>query len=231
MTILEQLRTHRILAILRGISADKAANTAQALYDGGIRMLEITFDQSSPSRQSDTAATICAVKERLGDRMAVGAGTVLSPAEVDAAYRAGASFLLAPDVNLAVIARAKELGAAMIPGAFTPTEIALAHRLGAEAVKVFPAGMLGTAYLQAVKGPLPHIPLLAVGGIHIQNAKAFLAVSDGIGVGSALVDRGLIAKNQYEELTQRASRFAACADVMEPVGSGEIYENHEFDAV
>ena len=112
---------------------------------------------------TETTRSIAAVAAELGSDLIVGAGTVLTTEQAEAAVKAGAKFLLSAVVDKAVICRAKELGAVMIPGAMTPTEILDAYRWGADIVKVFPAGTMGPDYLKAVRGPLPHIPLMAVG--------------------------------------------------------------------
>lgn len=207
MSILEQVRKHRIVAAFRGVALEQAADAAQALFEGGVRLLEITFDQKDPERLKNTPALIRAVSDRLGDRVCVGAGTVLSAEEASAAEAAGARFLLSPTVEKAVIIRAKELALGMVPGAFTPTEITCAYRLGADLVKVFPAGSLGTGYLKALKGPLGHIPLLAMGGVDQVNLKEFLAVSEGVGIGSNLVDLSLIRREKWEELSSLARQY------------------------
>lgn len=207
MGILEQVREHRIITILRGVPWERAADTAEALYQGGIRLLEITFDQSSPRRIQETSRAIRSVRERMGERMTVGAGTVLTEEEAAAACESGASFLLAPNTDGRVVRRGKALGMGVIPGAFTPTEIAEAWRLGADLVKVFPAGSLGTGYLKAVRAPLSQIPLLAVGGIGRGNLREFLAAADGVGIGSKIADLNLIRQGRYSELAGLARGY------------------------
>lgn len=207
MSVLEQVRRHRIIAAFRGVAPEYAGDAAQALYEGGIRLLEITFDQKDPERLRSTPALIRDVKERLGDRVSIGAGTVMTAEEALAAEAAGAQFLLAPNVDRDVISTAKEHGLGMVPGALTPTEIAQAYRLGADLVKVFPAGVLGTGYLKSLKGPLGHIPLLPMGGINRGNLKDFLSVSEGVGIGAELVDRTLIAQQKWDALTALARQY------------------------
>lgn len=205
--ILEQLREHRIITILRGIPPKSVRQAAQALYDGGIRMLEITFDQSSSAKLQDTAASIQRVREQMGDRMIVGAGTVLTVEEAETAHRAGASFILSPNTDRAVIERAKELGMGAVPGAFTPSEIVEAYQYGADVVKLFPAGELGINYIKAITAPLSHIPLLIVGGVDTQNISAFLSVAAGVGIGSNLAGKQRIADGRFEELTVLAKQY------------------------
>lgn len=207
MPILEQVRQHKIVAAMRGVSQGQIAAAAQALYDGGIRLLEITFDQEDPDRIGKTQALIRAVKDQLGDRAGIGAGTVLTPEEAEAAAQAGAQFLLAPNLDGAVIRKAKELGLGVIPGAFTPTEIVQAYQMGADLVKVFPAGSLGLGYLKALKGPLGQIPLLPMGGVDQKNLLDFLTVSEGVGIGSNLVDLSLIRQEKWDDLAALAKQY------------------------
>lgn len=150
--ILEATRQHRITAILRGIQPECIKPVVQALFDGGIRLLEVTFNQKSPSRLEDTAGAIQWAKEAFGEELYVGAGTVMSQQEVLAAKQAGAEFILAPNVDEQIIRLAVEQGMCAIPGAMTPTEIARAYAAGAEIIKLFPAGNLGLGYCKAV-GP------------------------------------------------------------------------------
>ena len=140
--------------------------------------------------------------------MAVGAGTVTSAALAELAHSAGAQFIVSPDTDPAVIRRTKELGMCAMPGAMTPSEIKTAYEAGADFVKVFPASVLGTEYIRAIRGPLGHIPLLAVGGISEENAAAFLqAGCVGVGVGGKLVNRDWIAAGQWDSITQLARQL------------------------
>lgn len=208
--IVSAVREHRIIAILRGVPPEWVADTAQALYEGGIRLLEITFNQSSPTRLEDTARSIRSALGRMAGGMLVGAGTVLTPEEADAAADAGATYILAPDTNPAVIETANRRGVAAIPGAMTPTEIAFAYRCGAAIVKLFPTGNLGTGYIRAVTAPLSHIPLLAVGGVDEHNLHDFLQAGVvGVGIGSNIVKNSLIAEGRFGELTELARRYTA----------------------
>lgn len=207
MSILEQVRQHRIVTALRGVPAEKAADVAHALYEGGIRLVEVTFNQSDAARLAETARVIRAVKKQMGDKMAVGAGTVLTVEEAEAAAEAGAAFLLSPNTDEKVIFRGKQLGLGMIPGAFTPTEIAAAYQAGADLVKVFPVGNLGPDYLKAVKAPLSQIPLLAMGGIDLKNLTAFLSVAEGVGIGANIANLQLIREGRFQELTALAKEY------------------------
>ena len=210
--ILEAVRRYNITAILRGISEERLKNVVQALFDGGIRLLEVTFNQKSPSKLEDTARAIQWAKQCFGTELHVGAGTVMSPQEVLAAKQAGAEFILAPNVDEAVIRLAVAQGMCAIPGAMTPTEIAQAYAAGAEIIKLFPAGNLGLGYCKAVMAPLNHIPMIAVGGIDQYNLPSFLKAGFiGAGIGSSLTNRELIEKEDYAGLKALAEEFVNAA--------------------
>ena len=145
--ILTQVRKHRIIVAMRGVPPERMTAAAQAMYEGGIRMLEITFNQNDPQTADRTAAAIRAVNAAMGGCMLVGAGTVLTAAQARAAVEAGAKYLLSPNLDLEVMAEARRLGTAMIPGAMTPSEVACAWKAGAALVKLFPADTLGLPYI------------------------------------------------------------------------------------
>ncbi len=210
----ELLREKKLIAILRRVPADKLEPLVQALYDGGIRFVEITFDQASPTCVADTAAAIRRIAKRFS-HVHVGAGTVMTVAQTEAAADAGAGYIISPNTDAGVIRRTVELGMVSMPGAFTPSEIAAAYQEGASFVKVFPAGDLGPGYIKSIRAPISHIPLLAVGGVDLDNMKAFYQAGIcGFGVGSNIVKKELLARNAYEELTKLAAAYTACAAEM-----------------
>lgn len=202
MTALEQIFEYRIVAILRGCAPGRVPAIAGALADGGIRLLEITLN-------SDGALdAIRAVTERLGGRVLVGAGTVLTAAEAESAIDAGAAFILSPSLDTDTIRMTRQLGAVSIPGAFTATEILAAHRAGADLVKVFPASV-GAGYIRDIRGPLSGIPLMPTGGVNLENIRSFRAAgAAAYGIGSALVPAGQeTGAEALHELRQRAGEF------------------------
>lgn len=201
---------YKITAIARRVPKEKIVKVAKALHDGGIRLLEITFDQASPSCIEDTCDSIRMVREEMGSRMLVGAGTVLTIEQARAACEAGAAFILAPSTDPDVIKVANALGMVTFPGAMTPTEILTAYAAGADYVKVFPADTLGLSYLKAIMGPISHVPLTAVGGVDEKNLKDFLALGvKGVGVGSNIVKKSLIEKDDYAGLTRLAKAYTS----------------------
>lgn len=206
--IIEQVLTHKIIAIVRGVYGEDCLKLAQALYDGGIGMMEVTFDQSRPERLTQTSDTVRLLREKMGERMSVGAGTVTSLKMLKLAKAAGAQFIVSPDTNEEVIRATVSGGMVSMPGALTPTEIMAAYRYGADFVKVFPAGDLGPSYIKAIRAPLSHIRLLAVGGVNENNIKEFLSVgAAGAGVGGTLVNKSWIKAGEFEKITTLAREF------------------------
>lgn len=210
-TLYEVIAREKIVAILRGVPKERLEGVILALHRGGIRLLEITFDQRSNQRHEETGEAIRLAK-RLCPDLHVGAGTVMSTADVNAAFAAGAEFVLAPNVNREVIGKAVSLGMMAIPGAMTPTEIVDAYACGAEIVKLFPAGDLGLSYVKSVMAPVSHVPLMAVGGVDLGNVKEFLAAGMmSAGIGSALTNRKLIADGDWDGLTALARQYVEAA--------------------
>ena len=206
--VIEQIRKNRIIAIVRGVEPEKAIRVAQALYDGGIRLVEVTFNQKDPASFQATAASIRGIRDAMGDKVLVGAGTVTSPELVELAQQAGALYIISPDTDIAVIQKTKQMGLVSIPGAYTPTEAKQAYLAGADFVKLFPCVGDAPAYLKAVCAPFNHIPFLAVGGVHADNAADFLkAGACGIGVGGSLVNKKWIDAGEYHRITEEAKRF------------------------
>ncbi len=204
-TVIASIEREKVIAIVRGAGAEACRKVADALYRGGIRLMEITFDQNHPDSFPATAGAIAEIAKTYEGRMLVGAGTVTTPELVDLTARAGGRYIISPDVNEAVIRRTRELGLVSLPGAMTPTEILTAHRAGADFVKAFPAGELGTGYLKAVRAPISHVKLLAVGGINERNAAAFLkAGAVGLGVGGNLANKEWIAAGDFDKITAAA---------------------------
>ena len=204
-SIIDLIEQEKIIAIVRGAEPEQCKAVAQALYAGGIRLMEITYDQRRPETWQATANTIGALAREYEGRMFVGAGTVTSPELVELTAKAGGAFIISPDTDVAVIKKTRELGLVSMPGAMTPSEIKTAHNAGADFVKLFPVGSLGAGYLKAVKAPLSHIKLMAVGGVNEENAAEFLkAGAAGLGVGGNLAKKAWIEAGEFEKLTAAA---------------------------
>ena len=204
------LETEKIIVIVRGYTGETLLRLAEAMYAGGIRFMEVTYDHGGTFPMAQTAGDIAMLVRHFEGRMHIGAGTVLSVEEAVATYEAGGEYIISPNVNPEVIRKTKELGMLSMPGAFTPTEVVTAHEAGADFVKVFPVDALGPAYLKALKAPLCHIKMLAVGGVNEGNLKAFLAAgASGFGIGSNVVNKKMIAEGDFEAITALARDFIA----------------------
>ncbi len=206
--IIEDILSYKVIAILRGVEREYLTELANALYDGGIRLLELTFSANGQIDDSYVAENIRILAKEMEGRMWVGAGTVLTPGQAELAHENGAQFIISPDTNALVINKTRELGMVSIPGALTPSEIQQAHLVGADFVKLFPASAFGPSYVKAVTAPLSHIKLLAVGGINEDNMQEYLRAGvKGFGIGGNLIDKSLLATGDYESITERAERY------------------------
>ena len=208
MTALEYVQERRIVAIVRGLDPTYLIRLGHALEEGGIGLMEVTYDQRDPASWQETAKGIEAMAREFGDRVLAGAGTVIRPEQVSLTYNAGGRYLVTPTTQPEIIRMGKALGLGLFPGAFSPTEILNAWETGADAVKVFPASSVGPSYFKAVRGPLSHIPLMAVGGVDEKNAADFIrAGCVGLGVGGKLVNREWIRDGEWDKITALAKDF------------------------
>jgi len=204
------IEQHKIIAIVRGVESAKCMKVADALYEGGIRLMEITYNQSAPESWEATAGAIADIAKKYEGRMVTGAGTVTKTELVELTANAGGRYIISPNTNVDVIRRTKELGLISIPGAMTPSEILMAHDAGADFVKLFPASNLGISYMKAIRAPISHVKLLATGGIGEKNAKEFLdAGAVGLGVGGSLANKKVIEAGEFEKLTEAAKAMVA----------------------
>ena len=199
---LQRILDGGIVAIIRASSGEQLVGVARALFEGGIDVLEVTFTVPG------VLDIISAVRRELGDKVLVGAGTVLDPETARAALLAGAEFLVSPCVNLDVIRLCHRYDKVVMPGAFTPTEILTAWEAGADIVKVFPADIGGPAYLKAVHGPLPQVRLLPTGGVDLQTLPDFLkAGACAVGLGSALVEKRAVESADFARIRTLAAQY------------------------
>ncbi|MBR3460765.1 MAG: bifunctional 4-hydroxy-2-oxoglutarate aldolase/2-dehydro-3-deoxy-phosphogluconate aldolase [Clostridia bacterium] len=206
MDTLGIIKESKLIAIARGLYGSKLIEASLALYRGGVRAFEVTFEQDKSIGLTTDA--ISRLTENLPADAVIGAGTVLSRSQVDEARNAGARFVISPNTDKAVIELTKQSGMVSIPGAMTPTEIVNAHTYGADIVKLFPAGVLGLEYFKAVRAPLAHIPLAAVAGITINNIRDFYnAGAVAFGISSTLYNKKSIAESDYNALIKTAQRF------------------------
>lgn len=208
MNTLDFISQNKVITICRRVYGEDLLKLADALYAGGIKMIEVTFDQADPDCIEKTSECIRALCARFGDKMKFGAGTVLNAEQVEAAAKAGARYIISPNVDADVIAKTKELGLVSMPGAMTPSEILTAHKLGADIVKLFPAGYLGFGYIKDILGPISHVKLCATGGVTEENWGKYLEFGfAGAGISGRLCDKKCIAAGDFEEITRRAKVF------------------------
>jgi 2-dehydro-3-deoxyphosphogluconate aldolase/(4S)-4-hydroxy-2-oxoglutarate aldolase len=192
-----------IVAVVRAPDGARLVEVIRALADGGVTVAEVTFTVP------DAIDVLRRASRELGDRVLLGAGTVLDTETARAALLAGAEFLVAPTLNLDVIRLCRRYDKVVMPGAFTPTEILAAWEAGADVVKVFPADVVGPAFFKAMRGPLPQIRLMPTGGVDLTTAADYLrAGACCLGVGGQLVDPKLIAAGDFDGLRELARKYA-----------------------
>ncbi len=201
--ILSAIKDVGVVAIVRTSSAESAIRTVEAIHAGGIRAVEITMTVPG------AVGALEKVAARYGDRIVLGAGTVLDPETARIAMLAGAEFFVTPTLKLATVEMVKRYSKIMMPGAMTPTEVLTAWEHGADIVKIFPCGNVGgPKYIKALKAPLPHIEMAPTGGVNLSTTADFLkAGACAVAVGSDLVDKQTIAEGKYEVFTDRARQY------------------------
>lgn len=206
--ILTRIKEIGVVPIVRTSNAETALAAVDAVREGGIQCVEITMTVENAIKALETVA------DRYGDRVLLGAGTVLDPETARACMLAGAQFFVAPSLNLKTIEMARRYNKPVFPGALTPTEVLTAWEAGADAVKVFPCNVVGGAkYIKALKAPLPQIELIPTGGVSLETIGDFLAAgSAAVGVGSELIDSKSIAEGKYNVITERARKFREAVD-------------------
>ena len=206
--IIQAVEKEKLIVIIRGIESDKLIPLAEAMYEGGIRLLEVTYSANGAVSDEDTAKNIERLAKHFDGRMYIGAGTVITEKQVELTKAAGGQFIISPDTCSEIIRKTRELNMVSMPGALTPSEIQLAHRSGADFVKLFPITNLGVAYVKAITAPLSHIKLLAVGGVDETNIADYLQTGiSGFGVGSNITKKSLIEYGNYAEITKLARKY------------------------
>ena len=211
LELLSCLRQDKLIAICRGAKGESLLSLAAAIRDGGIRFIEVTFQQEREDCVDLARRNIKALCGMPG--IIPGAGTVLSPDQVRAAYEAGARYIVSPNTDPAVIAETKRLGLVSIPGALTPSEIMAAHNAGADLVKLFPTATMGLKYFKDLRAPLSPIGLVVTAGITPDNLGDYLkAGAFAAGISSPLCNKELMAAGDFAEITRRARAFRGIAD-------------------
>ncbi|MEK5272043.1 bifunctional 4-hydroxy-2-oxoglutarate aldolase/2-dehydro-3-deoxy-phosphogluconate aldolase [Aeribacillus sp. FSL K6-8394] len=200
--IIKQLSTVPLVPVLRNVPYAKSSCIIKALVEGGARSIEVTMETDLAEKMIEETA------EAYRNRILVGAGTVLTVDECERAIKAGAQFIVTPVLDEEVVRFAMKKEVPVIPGVFTPSEMLRAVNLGAPMIKLFPASVLGSAFIRDVKGPLSHIPIMTTGGITLDTARDFLdAGAIAVGVGSALLRKDLIDSEDWTQLTKETRRW------------------------
>ena len=211
-SVINAIKEEKFIVIFRKIARENMIATANALYDAGVRLIEVTFSQDGSISDEQTADNIKMLVEAMGGKMMIGAGTVTKPSQVELAAKAGALFILSPDVCVDVIKKTRELGLVSMPGAVTPTESMSAYRAGADFIKLFPILELGPSYVKAVRAPLSGMDFLAVGITSKDDIKPFLKVGiAGFGISSEVYVNQLVEAGKYDELTRLTAEYVADA--------------------
>src|SRR5216684_6814186 len=193
-----------LVAVVRSQDSQQLVEVVRALADGGVTVAEITMTVPG------ALDVLRQVRQVLGDRVLLGAGTILDPETARAALLAGAEYIVAPTVNLDVIRLCQRYDKLVMPGAFTPTEVLTAWEAGADVVKVFPAEVLGPAFFKALRGPLPQVRIMPTGGVDLTTAAAFLqAGACCLGVGGQLVEPKAVAEGNFARIRDLARQYVA----------------------
>ena len=201
--VLSKINNTGVISIVRGISKDRILHVADALYKGGVEIIEVTFNTP------DAISMIEVLRENYSDKMIIGAGTVLDAQTARNAILAGAQFILSPSLHEDVIKICNKYSILSVPGVFTPTEAITAWELGAKLIKIFPAAVLGPQYIKQLLGPLNMLEITVVGGINEGNFADFLkAGASSAGIGSELVSKDAVNKGAYEEIYKRAKCYS-----------------------
>jgi 2-dehydro-3-deoxyphosphogluconate aldolase/(4S)-4-hydroxy-2-oxoglutarate aldolase len=192
-----------IVPVVRTNSAESAIKSIEAIYRGGVRSAEITMTVPGAIKALEKIA------DQFGDKIMLGAGTVLDPETARACMLAGAQFFVTPSLNVKTIEIAKRYSKVICAGALTPTEVVTAWQAGADVVKIFPANAVGgPKYIKSLKGPLPQVLMIPTGGVNLETAGEFLkAGACAVAVGGELVDAKLIKENRYDRIEELAKQY------------------------
>lgn len=203
-TDLQRVLDGGLVAIIRAPSSEQLVSVARALYEGGIDVIEVTL---TVPRALEILAE---VRKDLGDKILLGAGTILDPESARAALFAGAEFIVSPTLNHDVIRLCQRYDKVVMPGVFTPTEVLSAWEAGADVVKIFPADVVGPAYLKALQGPLPQVRMMPTGGVNLQTLQNFMSAGAcAVGLGSSLVEKEAVQTGNMDRIRDLASQYVS----------------------
>jgi 2-dehydro-3-deoxyphosphogluconate aldolase / (4S)-4-hydroxy-2-oxoglutarate aldolase len=201
-TVLAKINELGLVSVIRGPSADLTIKMVEALVEGGVLAIEITY--STPNAED----VVSRLAKHFGDRIVLGMGTLTLPAQVSSALSAGANFLVSPVCVPNLVKAMTSSGAATMVGALTPTEVFSAFEAGTDVVKIFPGSLTGPSYIKALHGPFPHIPMMPTGGVSADNVSDWFAAGVvAVGAGSELCPPKLAQEGKFTEITERAKSF------------------------
>jgi 2-dehydro-3-deoxyphosphogluconate aldolase/(4S)-4-hydroxy-2-oxoglutarate aldolase len=202
MSILSRIIDCGVVAVMRAPKGDLLADVAEALLAGGVEAVEVTFTVPEAHRVLEKVA------QRLGDRIVLGAGTVLDPETARVALLSGAQFIVSPTVSLPTIELCRRYAKPIMPGALTPTEVLTAWQAGADIVKIFPSELTGPGYIKALRAPLPQVRMMPTGGVNLQTAADFLkAGACALGIGGSLVEAKAVAAGDMKRIETLARQY------------------------
>jgi 2-dehydro-3-deoxyphosphogluconate aldolase/(4S)-4-hydroxy-2-oxoglutarate aldolase len=211
--IIKLIDEKKIVVVTRGIYDEELEKLAKALFAGGIRLFEMTYDPTDPDTNDIVKRNIESLTKKFNGELILGAGTVLTVEQVRNAKEAGAKFIVSPNFNEKVVKETLAQGLVSIPGCMTPTEICNADEAGADFIKLFPAGTLGIKYCKDIYAPLHHVKYIATVGVTYETFEEYLKLGfAGAGISSQLVDKKCRETGNFEELTNRAKRFVEIAE-------------------
>ena len=200
--VLEKVKKLGLLAVIRGPSAELTVKMVEALVAGGVLGIEVTY--STP----DAEGVVRTLSGKFGDQIVLGMGTLTKPEQASAAKAAGANFIVSPVCEPTLVKTMVDSGLLTMAGAFTPTEVLQAYNLGTDVVKIFPGSLGGPAYVKALKGPFPYIPMMPTGGVSAANVAEWFATGVvAVGAGSELCPPQLAKEGKFDEITRRAAEF------------------------
>ena len=206
--MISSILEEKLIVILRGIKKEHLIDLVTAMYNGGVRLVELAYSANGSVSDEETAYNIKLLHNEFLGKMHVGAGTVLTKKQVRLTKEAGGEFIISPDCNGDVIRMTRQLDMVSIPGCFSPTEMQQAHLHGADFIKLFPASAFDAKYVKAVTSPLSHLRLLAVGGIDLNNIMEYKKAGIcGFGIGSNLIDKKLIESGKYSKITELTDKY------------------------
>lgn len=208
----KEYKESKVIVVCRGIAEEEIVRVANALYDGGIRFMEVPFNQSKPETFAQTARQIKLVKEALQGKMHVGAGTVITMEQFEIAKEAGAEIIVSPTLEEDVIVATKQAGLISMPGCATPSEMTKAYKLGADLIKLFPASVVTLKTIKEISVPLSHIPMVCFGGVTLENIREVLGTGVvGVGMATAILNKEALANKDYARITELAEQITtAC---------------------